>query len=115
MEFDKGGWRRAADLAAGVVLLAVVFFLGMTVTLMIGFIGAPGGQSSECAGRCRTHVDIGAWLMTITTFVGAFVVVTLMVRSWWQRRLVSVWPLRWILVMIVMTIVSFGIAIYGAA
>jgi hypothetical protein len=98
-----------------VVLLAVVFFLGMTVTLMLGFIGAPGGQSRECAGRCRTHVDIGAWLMTITTFVGAFVVVTLMVRGWWQRRLVSVWPLWWILVMVVMTIVSFGIAIYGAA
>ncbi|MEV6279258.1 hypothetical protein [Nocardia sp. NPDC051832] len=113
MEFRNGAWRRAADLVGGVVLVAVICFAGMTATLMIGFIGAPGGQSSECTGRCRTHVDIGIGLMNFTTLVGAIVVLVLMVWSWWRKRPVSVWPLRYILLLVVVTIVSFVVAISG--
>lgn len=113
MEFGDRSGRRAADLVGGVALLAVVFFIGMTATLMIGLIGAPGGHSSECAGRCRTYVDIGAGLMGYTTYVVAIVVLVLMVWSWWRKRPLSVWPLLSIPLLVVVAIVSSLLAIYG--
>lgn len=115
MEFGNRPGRRIADLIGAVALLAVVFFAGMTATLMIGFFGAPGGASSECTGPCRTYADAGAGLMAYGTYVVMLVVLVLIVRSWWLERPILVWPLRAIPLLAVLAIVGFLLATYGAA
>ncbi|MCP9623986.1 hypothetical protein FOH10_20535 [Nocardia otitidiscaviarum] len=115
VEFDSKPGLRAVDLTAAVALLAFVVFAGMTATLMIGFVGAPGGESSACADRCRTYVDVGAGLMFFGTLGAGCVALVLMARSWSRKRSLLIWPVLAIPLLIGVGVVSFLLAVNGPA
>ncbi len=115
VEFETSPGLRAIDLIAALALVAAVFFAGMTATLLIGFLGAPGGASSECTGQCRTFVDAGAGLMAVGTIVVGSTALILMARSWWLRRPLVIWPLLAIPLLAVLAGTGFALAMYGPA
>lgn len=115
MEFENRPGLRAIDLISAVALVAVVFFAGMTATLMIGFLGAPGGASSECTGRCRTYVDAGASLTSFGTILLGCTALVLMVRSWIRRSPLLIWPLLALPLLILVSAIGFLLAMNGPA
>ncbi|WP_433578429.1 hypothetical protein [Nocardia brasiliensis] len=106
---------RYADLAGALLLCAGAFLFGMCLSFMVGMLGAPGGQVSDCTGTCRTYADAGVYLMGYGTCVLELVVVALMVRSWRRGRLVSVWPMWSFPALLVLAAVSVFLVFFGPA
>ncbi|WP_280392292.1 hypothetical protein [Nocardia brasiliensis] len=106
---------RYVDLVSALLLCAGAFLFGMSLSFVVGMLGAPGGQASECTGACRTYADAGVYLMGYGTCVLELVVLALVVRSWRRRRIVSVWPMWSFPALVVLAAVSVFLVFFGPA